>query len=176
MLVGDITLMNKYSKSTTFNDVYIFYSEKFVDHRGGYVETYNDGFFKSIVSGVEFIQDDYSTSKQGVLRGLHGDDSTWKLVSCPYGVMYFVIVDNRKESKTYLQWESFVLTEEQPKFILIPPGFANGHLVLSDVAIFNYKQSQYYGTKQFTIKYDDPRLNIFWPIGQPVQSRRDLGL
>lgn len=176
MLVGDINLMNKYSVSTKFDDVYIFYADKFIDHRGAYVETYNDQYFKSIVSDVDFVQDDYSTSRKGVLRGLHGDDSTWKLVSCPYGTMYFVIADNREQSKTYLQWQSFILTEEQPKFVLVPPGFANGHLVISDVAVFNYKQSQYYGTKQFTIKHNDPRLNIFWPIGEPIQSMRDVGL
>lgn len=168
--------MNKHTISTTFNDVYIFYADRFIDHRGCYVETFNDAYFRSIVNGVEFVQDDYSVSRQGVLRGLHGDDSTWKLVSCPHGTIYFVIADNREKSKTYLQWESFILTDEQPKFILVPPGFANGHLVISETAIFNYKQSQYYGTKQFTIKYDDPRFNIFWPINHPLQSRRDLGL
>ena len=124
-------------------------------------------------SNVNFVQDDFSLSRRNVLRGLHGDFETWKLISCPFGEIYFVAVDMRNESSTYLKWETFVLSPKHPKFILIPPGFANGHLILSETAVFHYKQSTYYGTKQFTVKHDDSRLKIFWPNVNVIKSERD---
>ena len=146
----------------------------FYDHRGEYIETWNVENYK-VFHGVEFKQDDISTSTYHTLRGLHGDFTTWKLVSCIYGTLFQVAVDMRPDSPTYLQYESFTLNDKNRKQVLIPPGFANGHLVMSDYGIFSYKQSTLYGgaKKQFTVKWNDPKVGIEWPVESPILSLRD---
>lgn len=145
----------------------------FEDFRGVYGETYNKKYYESFTN-VEFVQDDISRSRKNVLRGIHGDEKTWKLVSCLYGAFYLVVVNNNKESSQYRQWESFTLSDKNNLQILIPAKFGNGHLILTDEAIFHYKQSTYYGEyEQFTIKWNDPELNIYWPINNPILSNRD---
>lgn len=166
--------MNKVKTSSVFEEVKIFEVDVFLDFRGQNFESFNKQYFNdSLDVEIDFVQDDFSSSQKRTLRGLHGDNETWKLVSCIFGKIYFVVADMRPESDTYLKWEAFTLTATNPKFILIPPRFANGHLVISDVAVFHYKQSTYYGTKQFTIKHDDKRLDIFWPDLDLIQSLRD---
>ena len=99
-----------------------------------------------------------------------------KLISCLYGRFYLVVVDCKKDSKQFLQWESFELSDLNREQVLIPPGFGNGHLVLSDRAIFHYKQSTYYErASQFTYLWDDPAINISWPTSNPILSVRDSG-
>jgi dTDP-4-dehydrorhamnose 3,5-epimerase len=85
------------------------------------------------------------------------------------------VVDMRKDSSTYLNWESFTLNEKNRSQVLVPAGCANGHLVMSDRCIFSYKQSQYYSgmRNQFTVRWDDPKLKIYWPIQNPILSERD---
>ena len=144
----------------------------FEDHRGVYVETYNKDAH-SAQGFPDFVQDDYSISRRHVLRGLHGDHETWKLITCPIGEIYFVVLDNRQESPTFGNWRSFVISEHNHRQVLVPPGFANGHLVLSERAMFHYKQTTYYSKNQFTIRWDDSRFNIWWPVKTPILSRRD---
>jgi|TARA_R110000822_G_scaffold217168_2_gene351670 dTDP-4-dehydrorhamnose 3,5-epimerase len=146
----------------------------FHDFRGEYVETWNSETYK-VFYDVEFKQDDISTSVKHTLRGLHGDFTTWKLVSCLYGSLLQVVVDMRPESRTYLKHELFSINDKNRNQILIPPGFANGHLVMSDFGIFSYKQSTLYGgaSKQFTVRWDDPKVGIEWPINNPILSSRD---
>ncbi len=112
-----------------------------------------------------------------MLRGIHGDAETWKLVSCLYGKFYLVVVNWDKNSSQFGKWDSFVLSEQNRMQVLIPPKFGNGHLVLSEQAIFHYKQnSNYNRAGQFTLLWNDPQLNIWWPIKNPIVSRRDEGL
>jgi len=146
----------------------------FYDYRGEYIETWNVENYK-VFKDVTFKQDDISTSVKHTLRGLHGDFTTWKLVSCLYGSLYQVAVDMRPDSNTYLEYETFSLNDKSRQQVLIPPGFANGHLVMSDFGIFSYKQSTLYGgaSKQFTVKWDDPKVGIDWPIDNPILSSRD---
>ena len=146
----------------------------FYDYRGEYIETWNVENYK-VFKDVTFKQDDISTSVKHTLRGLHGDFTTWKLVSCLYGSLYQVAVDMRPDSNTYLEYETFSLNDKSRQQVLIPPGFANGHLVMSDFGIFSYKQSTLYGgaSKQFTVKWDDPKVGIDWPIDKPILSSRD---
>jgi len=146
----------------------------FYDYRGEYIETWNVENYK-VFGDIEFKQDDISTSVKNTLRGLHGDDKTWKLVSCIYGSLLQVVVDMRVSSNTYLKSEMFSINDKNRKQILIPPGFANGHLVMSDFGVFSYKQSTLYNgaDKQFTVKWNDPKLNIPWPIDNPILSYRD---
>jgi dTDP-4-dehydrorhamnose 3,5-epimerase len=133
--------------------------------------------FKQEESDLVFNHDKVSISKQHVLRGLHGDSKSWKLISCLSGEVYLVVVDNRPESPNYLKWDSIILTAKNRKQILVPPMFANGHFVLSNEATFFYKWSypgEYPDVKdQFTLKWNDSRLNITWPILNPILSQRD---
>lgn len=161
-------------ENNELKDLRVIQPAAFEDHRGNYVETYNEQEFSDAGVNIKFVQDDYSVSTRHVLRGLHGDANTWKLVYCPYGKFYLVALDLRDGSPTYGQWESFTLSDRNHKMVLIPPGVANGHLIMSELAVFSYKQSEYYEPEsQFTIKYNDERFNIWWPIKQPIVSQRD---
>ena len=146
----------------------------FEDFRGEYVETYNKNNFLKKNIEVNFIQDDISISKKNVLRGIHGDQNTWKLISCLFGSFYLVVINNNPDSNQYKKHTSFTLSDKNKKQVLVPPKFGNGHLVLSDQAIFHYKQSTVYDRSgQFTIKWNDPENNIWWPIKNPILSVRD---
>jgi len=148
----------------------------FEDHRGEYIEIYNKQLYKDNGIDVKFIQDDISVSTRNVLRGIHGDNCTWKLISCLYGRFYFVVVNCDTESKDFGKWLSFVLSDKNRLQVLVPPKYGNAHLVLSDMAIFHYKQSTYYEpSKQLTYKWNDTTLKIWWPIKNPILSIRDQG-
>jgi len=162
-------------EKTKLNGVLLIKPLVFEDHRGVYVETYNKANYKTAGITCDFVQDDYSRSHKNVLRGLHGDSETWKLVSCPYGMIYLVVVDCRQEKSTFGKWRGFVLSGKNGQQVLVPPGFGNGHLVLSDEAVFHYKQSAYYNPDtQFSYRYDDPAFGITWPLPvEPILSKRD---
>lgn len=146
----------------------------FKDFRGEYVETYNEKLYREKGINIDFLQDDISVSSKGVLRGIHGDSLTWKLISCLRGEFYLVVVNCDEQSKEFRKWQSFVLSEENKHQVLIPPKYGNGHLCLSDKCIFHYKQSTYYDpSRQFSIRWNDPRFNIRWPIKDPILSQRD---
>jgi dTDP-4-dehydrorhamnose 3,5-epimerase len=146
----------------------------FEDHRGNYIEIYNKEIYVNAGINQDFIQDDISISRQNVLRGIHGDEKTWKLVSCVRGSIYLIVVNNDNGSKQYREWESFTISGSNYRQILIPPNFGVGHLVLSSTAIFHYKQStMYHRESQFTIKWDDPNYKFWWPICNPITSIRD---
>ena len=149
----------------------------FEDFRGSYVEIYNEKLYNEAGIDVKLIQDDISVSTKHVLRGIHGDQETWKLISCLHGKFYLVVVNWDESSPQYGQWESFVLSDTNRHQVLVPPKFGNGHLVLSDTTIFHYKQSsQYNRAGQFTLVWNDPNLNIWWPVKTPILSRRDEGV
>lgn len=151
-------------------------STNFEDFRGEYVEIYNRPQLAAAGVKIDFIQDDISVSNYKVLRGIHGDGKTWKLISCLYGKFYLVVVNNDPESPQYRKWTSFTLSDKNRKQVLIPPKFGNGHLVLSEMCIFHYKQNtEYDRASQFTILWDDPAYKFWWPIQDPIISRRDLG-
>jgi dTDP-4-dehydrorhamnose 3,5-epimerase len=148
----------------------------FEDFRGCYVELYNRPLYEKAGIDMDFIQDDISVSTRHVLRGLHGDGKTWKLISCLHGKFYLVVVNNDAQSPQYRRWTSFTLSESNRLQVLIPPKFANGHVVLSDKAIFHYKQTTTYDRpSQFTLLWNDPSLGLFWPVAEPIVSRRDAG-
>lgn len=168
----------KIEKGNILKEITLFYPSVNYDNRGTLFTTYNkETYCKYLPDGLEFIHDKFAESKKNVLRGLHGDGKTWKLISCIYGEIFEVVVDYRKESATYLQWESFELNNKNKKQILVPPGFLNGYCVLNDFGVFHYKLAyigEYYDAgQQMTIKWDDPRLNIPWPVKNPILSERD---
>lgn len=161
---------------TELESVLLIKLDVFEDFRGEYIEIYNEDLYKENGINVKFIQDDISVSSKHVLRGIHGDDTTWKLISCLYGKFYLVVVNLDKNSNKFRKWQSFVLSDKNRQQVLVPPKYGNAHLVLSKRAIFHYKQSTYYDrSKQFTYKWDDPKLNIWWPLKTPIASQRDEG-
>lgn len=161
-------------EKTKLSGVLLIQLGSFDDHRGEYVEVYNERDYKEAGIDIKFVQDDYSVSTNNVLRGLHGDAETWKLITCPYGKLYLAVVNCDESSADFGKWDSFVLSDRNHRQVLIPPRFGNGHLILSNSAIFGYKQSTYYNPKtQFSYKWNDSRFNIWWPITNPILSRRD---
>jgi dTDP-4-dehydrorhamnose 3,5-epimerase len=155
-----------------FPEVKIYQPDVFEDFRGELFTLY-----KQEESNLYFNHDKVSISKQNVLRGLHGDNKSWKLITCLAGEVYLVVVDNRPNSENYMKWDWIILTAKNRKQVLIPPMFANGHFILSQEATFFYKWSysgEYPDVKdQFTLKWDDSRINIHWPIINPILSERD---
>lgn len=148
--------------------------DAFEDHRGIYVETYNESVYRRYGVKARFVTDDYSRSVKHVLRGFHSDREAWKLVSCLYGRFYLVIVNCDKKSRGFGRWEAFTLSDKSHIQILIPPKHGVAHLVLSDEVIFHYKQSAYYDPKrQSTYRWDDERFGVWWPVKNPILSQRD---
>ncbi len=148
------------------------------DYRGEYIETFNDKIYQfndSNGNSVKFVRDDISVSRKNTLRGLHGDNQTWKLIQCLWGEIYIAIADLRQDSKTYMQYETFSVNDKNRIQILIPAGCVNGHLCLSEKCIFSYKQSAHYEgqEKEISIRWNDPKLQIPWPINEPILSVRD---
>lgn len=159
---------------TKLRGVLLIKPDVFEDHRGEYIETYNEVLYNKNGINVKFVQDDISVSAINVLRGIHGDSETWKLITCLYGKFYLVVVNCDTGSGEFGKWQSFVLSDKNRLQVLVPPKHGNAHLILSDQAIFHYKQSSYYDpSKQFTYKWDDTELNIWWPVKKPVLSMRD---
>jgi len=159
---------------TELDGVLLIRPSVFEDHRGEYVETYNEQLYADNGIDVKFVQDDISVSIRDVLRGIHCDSETWKLISCLYGRFYFVVVNCDEGAEGFGRWQSFELSDKNRLQVLVPPKHGNAHLVLSDTAIFHYKQSTYYDrSKQFTYKWDDSRFKIWWPIKSPILSQRD---
>ena len=136
---------------TKLGGVLLIKPDVFEDHRGEYIETYNEKAYHKHGITVKFVQDDISMSTQHVLRGIHGDAETWKLISCLYGKFYLVVVNCNTESEQFGKWQSFVLSDRNRHQVLVPPRYGNGHLIMSDQAIFHYKQTTYYNPQgQFT--------------------------
>ena len=152
----------------------ILLNSNFKDKRGVYLESFNLKNYKKKFK-VNFVEDDFSINKKNVFKGIHGDHKTWKLISCVYGKCAAYIVDCRKNSKNFGKWEKFILSGEDYYQILIPPSFGNSFVVLSDVAVYHYKQSKYYEgmNKQFTYKWNDPRIKLKLNKKKIITSERD---
>jgi len=147
--------------------------ERFEDFRGTYLELYDSKKFLDVTRAT-FVQDDISISKRHVLRGLHGDYETTKLVTVLKGTGYAIIADNREDSPTYRQWESFALSDKNMQMLLLPPGIGNSIMAMDDEIIYYYKQDTHFSEgRQFTLAWDDPEWSFWWPIQTPILSRRD---
>ena len=139
----------------------------FGDERGYFTETYNERDMKNAGIDVEFVQDNQSMSKKGVLRGLHRqmEYPQAKLVRVIKGEVFDVAVDLREGSPTYGQWEGYILSAENMKQFFIPEGFAHGFLVLSDEAIFAYKVNDFFHPgDELGVMWNDPDIGVEWPI------------
>lgn len=152
---------------TKIEGVYIIEPKVFGDNRGYFMETYNKEHFAEAGLNMTFVQDNESKSTKGVLRGLHFQKkhSQGKLVRATKGKVFDVAVDLRKGSPTYGEWEGVVLSEENNSQFYIPEGFAHGFLVLSEVAVFNYKCTDFYAPEyDGGVMWNDPDINIKWPL------------
>ena len=168
--------------STKFKDAKFFEFSSFNDSRGFFKEVFNHEIESLIDNKFKFIQDNESYSQYGVLRGLHFQNPPFeqsKLVRVSSGEIQDVIVDIRKDSKTYGQWESFVLSSDNNKSLFVPRGFAHGFLVLSERATVNYKVDNYYDSNSDSgIVFNDISLNIDWalPYKDIIVSEKDKKL
>lgn len=163
---------------TAIPDVVIVEPRVFGDERGFFMESWNRRAFADAGIDAEFVQDNHSRSRRGVLRGLHYQvrHVQGKLVRVVAGEVYDVAVDLRKSSPTFGRAVGVRLSESDKRMLWIPPGFAHGFLVLSEVADFLYKATDYYAPEhERSLKWDDPALAIDWPLAGivPVVSAKD---
>ena len=163
---------------TGIPDIFIIEPSVFGDERGFFLESYNEKAFNAMTGAtITFVQDNHSRSKKNVLRGLHYQikQPQGKLVRVINGEVFDVAVDIRRSSPTFGKWVGECLTAENKKQMWVPPGCAHGFLVLSDVAEFLYKTTDYYAPEfERCIQWNDPDLNVHWPItGHPLVSKKD---
>lgn len=162
---------------TKLNDCYVIEPRVFNDERGFFLESYQAERYSSILGDeLTFVQDNHSRSSKNVLRGLHFQKKNLqgKLVRVVKGEVYDVAVDIRPESTTFGNWQAVILSEENKKQFWVPPGFAHGFLVLSKYADFEYKCTSYYDPgDEGCIAWNDPDLNIDWPVKKPILSEKD---
>lgn len=152
---------------TKIKDLYIIEPKVFGDNRGYFMESYNKNAFVEAGLTMEFVQDNESKSKRGVLRGMHFQTkhTQGKLVRVTEGEVYDVAVDLRKGSPTFGMWEGVLLTSENKKQFYVPEGFAHGFLVLSETATFNYKCTDFYAPEYDSgLLWNDPEVGIKWPL------------
>lgn len=167
---------------TEIDGMFIIEPTVFGDDRGYFLETYHYGEFKKAGIDVTFVQDNQSKSKRGVLRGLHFQTKRpqGKLVRVIKGEVFDVGVDLRKNSSTFGKWVGAILSDKNKRQLYIPAGFAHGFLVLSDEAEFVYKCTDFYDPEnEGGIIYNDPDINISWPISNDMEillSQKDRAL
>jgi len=162
---------------TKIKDVYIIDVKTYGDNRGYFMETYKTADFKAAGLDYTFVQDNQSSSRKGVLRGLHFQKTypQAKLVRVLKGEVFDVAVDLRNGSKTYGQWVGVLLSEENKRQFLIPRGFAHGFVVTSDYAEFAYKCDElYHPEDEGGILWNDPDVAVAWPeVGEIILSEKD---
>jgi dTDP-4-dehydrorhamnose 3,5-epimerase len=167
---------------TTLDGLVVLKPTIFKDNRGYFMESYNQKNINKLLGNVNFVQDNESESSRGVLRGLHFQKPPYaqaKLVRCLKGSVLDVVLDLRKDSKTYGIFETILLTEENKKQLFIPKGFAHGFVVLSETAIFSYKVDNYYNPdSESGVLWNDLALNIDWKINKKeiIVSEKDKSL
>ena len=165
--------------ATKIPDVLIIEPKVFGDDRGFFMETFRVPLFNEHCGERVFVQDNHSKSSQGILRGLHyqTENTQGKLVRVTKGEVFDVAVDMRKDSPTFGQWAGVLLSAENKRQLWVPEGFAHGFYVTTDEAEFVYKCTDIYNpSAEVSIKWDDPEINIEWPINsdqKPLLSAKD---
>jgi len=167
---------------TTIDNLVLLKPTIFKDQRGYFMESYHQKNINNLIGDVNFVQENESESSRGVLRGLHFQNPPFtqaKLVRCLKGSVLDVALDLRKNSKTYGNFETTILSEDNKNQLFIPKGFAHGFVVLSETAIFSYKVDNYYNPEfESGIIWNDPNLNIDWKINKQkiIVSEKDNNL
>ncbi len=161
---------------TELSEVIVVEPDVLRDERGFFLETYQEEKYREGGISETFMQDNHSQSSKGTLRGLHAQlvHPQGKLIRVIEGEVYDVAVDIRPNSPTFKKWVSEVLSADNFKQLYIPPGFAHGFCVTSDIAQFEYKCTDYYDPSgEITILWNDSDLNVQWPVKQPLLSEKD---
>ena len=164
--------------ANTLKDIKIIVPNVSIDKRGKIWTSFLESEIEKLLPlNTYFKHDKFSHSKKNVLRGIHGDNKTWKLITCVYGAMQQVVVDCKQNSDTYRLYESFEINDKNPMSILIPPQYGNAFYVKSKLVVYHYKLA-YDGNyldadKQFSYKWNNPNFNIKWPTKNPILSIRD---
>jgi dTDP-4-dehydrorhamnose 3,5-epimerase len=146
------------------------------DSRGSYIQLHNNEEYEQNDFPTNFVESSSILCKKNSLRGIHGDERTWKLVSCLSGEIFEVVVNLDSQSESYGKWQSFSLSDKKPQQILIPPKHGHAFLALTDNAVLHYFQSHHRDKINFpqkTIKWNSPSLGINWPVKNPIVSDRD---
>lgn len=171
-------------RETSIDGLVIITPRVFGDDRGFFLESFNQARYDNLIGKHTFVQDNHSRSSKGVLRGLHYQENNpqGKLVRCTRGMVFDVAVDLRKDSPTFGEWDSVILSEENKAQFWIPPGFAHGFVVISDIADFEYKCTEYYDpSSERSLAWNDPDIAIDWGFDlffndenyQPTLSQKD---
>ena len=151
--------------------------ETFEDDRGFFYETYSQRKFADLGIDLTFVQDNHSRSKGGVVRGLHYQapaGAQWRLVRCTVGEIFDVVVDLQVDSPTFGRWIGVRLSADNKAQLLIPPAYAHGFAVVSEVAEVQYKcTGLHHPEAERALAYDDPEIAIAWPVEQPITSAKD---
>lgn len=164
---------------TAIPEVVLIKPRVFGDHRGFFLETFRQSEFDAFIRHQDFVQDNHSGSKQGILRGLHYQlhQTQGKLVRTAVGEVFDVAVDLRQGSPTFGQWVGEVLSAENRHQLWVPPGFAHGYYVISEWAEFLYKATDYYAPEwERSVLWNDPSIRINWPLVDgvlPTLSNKD---
>lgn len=163
--------------NTKLSGCLIIEPKVFDDERGFFLETFNKARYGAIAGiTLPFVQDNHSKSSKGVLRGLHFQRTKpqGKLVRVVSGEVFDVALDMRKQSVTFGQWHSVILSQDNKRQFWVPPGFAHGFLVLSESADFEYKCTDFYDPEdEDIVLWNDPDLAIKWPLEHPIVSKKD---
>jgi dTDP-4-dehydrorhamnose 3,5-epimerase len=161
---------------TDIPDIRLIEPKLFSDARGFFFESYNQSAYEAAGIPGPFVQDNHSRSQKNTLRGLHAQTRKpqGKLIRVILGEVFDVAVDIRRNSPTYKKWVGFILSASNFRQCYIPPGFAHGFCVLSDVAEFEYKVTDYYDPEgELHLAWNDPAIGIEWPITDPILSAKD---
>ena len=165
-------------ESTEISGIYILSPSVSEDARGNIWTSFlKEEVERLLPNNLYFKHDKFSTSKHNVLRGVHGDTKSWKLVTCVYGEIQQVVVDLREDSPTYQKWQDFIINKNNQQLILIPPNMGNAYYVNSPEAVYHYKYA-YDGNyidadEQFSVGWDDDEIGIKWLSNTPILSNRD---
>jgi dTDP-4-dehydrorhamnose 3,5-epimerase len=166
---------------TSLRDVYLVKPEVFSDNRGFFYESYSRRDLKDHGLDLNFVQDNHSMSREkGVLRGLHFQRLPYtqtKLVGVIHGSIYDVVVDLRKSSPTFGKWEGFEINARSYELLLVPKGFAHGFCTLEPDTEVLYKNDAFYEpSSESGVRWNDPTLDIAWPVANPILSEKDAAL
>ena len=164
--------------ATIFAEAKVFVPDVFEDDRGFFKETWSDPKYAGLGLDLRFAQDSCSWSTRNVIRGLHYDFAMAKFVQCLRGRIWDAIVDLRRESPTYLQWQAFLLTDRNHKQLFVPAGFGHGFLALDDEVVVHYKNSVPYDpAREGAVSWRNPRIGVEWPlVGEPRLSAKDAAV
>ena len=163
-------------EKTPLDGVLVLEPAVYRDDRGGFFEAWHRGRYAEAGLPSEFVQDNFSFSRRGVLRGLHFQhpQPQGKLVSVLDGEVYDVAVDVRAGSPTFARWVGVTLSGENRRQLWVPPGFAHGFCVTSETALVGYKCTDFYAPgSEGTLIWNDPRVSVAWPTSEPVMSAKD---